>query len=183
MNINCDLPLELFGGFIYICWDIKKRRAKERWQDMRQILTILAIGITALSGVAHAAGSSDAPKAKDLTEMVEARKLVKAERYEEAMPLLDKVISQQPKNADALNLLAYSQRKFDDLEASLANYKKALAIDPSHKDAHEYIGELYLRMGDLASSEKHLKLLESICSFGCEQLDELKAAIAEYKKK
>lgn len=96
--------------------------------------------------------------------------------------MLDKVISKQPDNADALNLLAFSQRKLDDLKASLANYKKALVIDPSHKDAHEYIGELYLRMGDIVSSEAHLKRLESLCVSGCSQLDELRAAIADYKK-
>ena len=56
-------------------------------------------------------------------------------------------------------------------------------MDPSHKDAHEYIGELYLRMDDLANAEKHLERLDQLCSFGCEQFDELKAAIAAYKKK
>jgi protein involved in temperature-dependent protein secretion len=58
-----------------------------------------------------------------------------------------------------------------------------LGIDPSHKDAHEYLGELYLRMGDLAKAEKQLKQLGNLCSFGCDQLDELKSAIAAYKKK
>ena len=150
---------------------------------MKQILAVLAIGILAMTGTAHAAGSSDAPEAKDLAEMVQARDMIKGEHYNQAIPLLNKVIAQQPKNADALNLLAYSQRKTDDVQASLANYKKALAIDPSHKDAHEYIGELYLRMGDLANAEKHLKRLDSICFSGCEQYDELKAAIAAYKQK
>ncbi len=150
---------------------------------MKQFLAVLAIGMLAMTGTAHAAGSSDAPEAKDLAEMVQARDLIKGERYNEAIPMLNKVIAQQPKNADALNLLAYSQRKTDDIQASLANYKKALAIDPSHKDAHEYIGELYLRMGDLANAEKHLKQLDSICFFGCEQFNELKAAIAAYKQK
>ena len=150
---------------------------------MKQILAVLAIGIFVMTGTAHAAGSSDAPEAKDLAEMVQARDLIKGEHYNQAIPLLNKVIAQQPKNADALNLLAYSQRKTDDVQASLANYKKALAIDPSHKDAHEYIGELYLRMGDLANAEKHLKRLDNICFSGCEQFNELKAAIAAYKQK
>ena len=150
---------------------------------MKQILAVLAIGIFVMTGTAHAAGSSDAPEAKDLAEMVQARDMIKGEHYNQAIPLLNKVIAQQPKNADALNLLAYSQRKTDDFQASLANYKKALAIDPSHKDAHEYIGELYLRMGDLANAEKHLKRLDNICFSGCEQFNELKAAITAYKQK
>ena len=150
---------------------------------MKQILAVLAIGIFVMTGTAHAAGSSDAPEAKDLAEMVQARDMIKGEHYNKAIPLLKRVIAQQPKNADALNLLAYSQRKMDDFQASLANYKKALAIDPSHKDAHEYIGELYLRMGDLANAEKHLKSLDKICFSGCEQFNELKAAITAYKQK
>ena len=150
---------------------------------MKQILAVLAIGILAMTGTAHAAGSSEAPEAKDLAEMVQARNMIKGEHYNQAIPLLNEVIAQQPKNADALNLLAYSQRKTDDFQASLANYKKALAIDPSHKDAHEYIGELYLRMGDLANAEKHLKRLDNICFSGCEQFTELKAAITAYKQK
>ena len=150
---------------------------------MKQILAVLAIGVLAMTGTAHAAGSSDAPEAKDLAEMVQARDMIKGEHYNQAIPLLKRVIAQQPKNADALNLLAYSQRKTDDVKASLANYKKALAIDPSHKDAHEYIGELYLRMGDLANAEKHLKRLDNICFSGCEQFNELKAAITAYKQK
>tara|TARA_B100000676_G_scaffold248318_1_gene251978 strand:+ start:490 stop:948 length:459 start_codon:yes stop_codon:yes gene_type:complete len=150
---------------------------------MNQILAVFAIGILAMTGTAHAAGSSAAPEAKDLVEMVQARDMIKGEHYNQAIPLLNKVIAQQPKNADALNLLAYSQRKTDDFQASLANYKKALAIDPSHKDAHEYIGELYLRMGDLANAEKHLKRLDNICFSGCEQFNELKAAITAFKKK
>ena len=150
---------------------------------MKQLLVVLAVGIFLFTGSAHAAGSSDAPAKTDLAEMMVARDHIKAERYKDAIPQLQKVIAQQPQNADAWNLLAYSQRKIDDLTASLENYNKALSIDPSHKDAHEYLGELYLRMGDLAKAEKQLKQLDNLCSFGCDQLDELKSAIAAYKKK
>ena len=150
--------------------------------NMKQLLAVLAFGMFLLTGSAHAAGSSDAPAATDLAEMMAARNHIKAERYKDAIPQLQKVIAQQPQNTDAWNLLAYSQRKMDDLTASLENYKKALSIDPSHKDAHEYLGELYLRMGDLAKAEKQLKRLDNLCFFGCDQLDELKSAIAAYKK-
>ena len=150
---------------------------------MNKIFAILMTGALIAAGPALGAGSDDPPKAADLAELVTAREHVKAERYGEAIPLLKKVVAKQPQNAGAYNLLAYSQRKQDDVEASLANYKTALKIDPTHKDAHEYIGELYLRMDDLANAEKHLKRLDSLCFFGCEQFDELKAAIAAYKKK
>ena len=109
---------------------------------MKHLLAILVAGLFIVFGKAYAAGSDDPPKAADPAELVAAKKHVQAENYKEAIPLLKKVVAAQPQNANALNLLAYSQRKSDDLKASLANYKKALAVDPSHKDAHEYIGEL-----------------------------------------
>tara|TARA_B100001142_G_C14262797_1_gene627745 strand:+ start:77 stop:556 length:480 start_codon:yes stop_codon:yes gene_type:complete len=151
--------------------------------SMRYLLVILLTGLFVLTERAHAAGSDDPPKAVDLAEFIAAKKHVQSENYKEATSLLQKVVAAQPQNVSALNLLAYSQRKSDDLKASLANYKKALALDPSHKDAHEYIGELYLRLGDLVRAEEHLSRLDQICFFGCEQLDELKAAITAYKKK
>ena len=99
---------------------------------MKQNLAVLAIGIIAITGTAQAAGSSAAPEVKDLAGKVQAGDLIKGERYNQVIPLVNKVIAKQPKNTGALNLLAYSQRKTDDVQASLTNYKKALAIDPSN---------------------------------------------------
>ena len=150
---------------------------------MKQLLAIVATCTFLATGLAYAAGSSDPPKPSDMAELVKAREAIPAEKYADAIPLLEKVVAAQPQNDDAFNLLAYSQRQSDDLKTSLANYQKALAIDPSHRDAHEYVGELYLRMGDLANAEKHLKRLDSLCTFGCRQFDELEEAVAAYKKK
>ena len=149
---------------------------------MTRLFAISVVCVFLASGPVLAAGSSDPPAPKDMAEMVQAREHVQANRFNEAVPLLKKVVAAEPQNADAWNLLAFSQRKMDDLQDSLANYRKALEIDPDHKDAHEYLGELFLRMGDLKSAEQHLKRLDSICMFGCKQFDQLKAAIAEYKK-
>jgi Flp pilus assembly protein TadD len=95
---------------------------------------------------------------------------------------LKAVVKAQPQNADAWNLLAYSERKTDKLDDAMVHYMKALSIDPKHRDAHEYIGELYLRLGDLEGAKKHLKRLDDICTFGCEQFDELKEAIEAHGK-
>lgn len=149
---------------------------------MTRLFAISVVCAFLATGPVLAAGSSDPPAPKDMAEMVQAREHIQANRYTDAIPLLKTVVAAEPQNADAWNLLAFSQRKMDDLQESLANYKKALEIDPDHKDAHEYMGELFLRMGDLKSAEEHLKRLDSLCLFGCKQYDELKAAIAAYKK-
>ena len=45
--------------------------------------------------------------------------------------------------------------------------------------AHEYIGEAYLMVGDLASAQKHLEALRKICLLPCEEFADLEREIAE----
>jgi hypothetical protein len=45
-----------------------------------------------------------------------------------------------------------------------------------------YVGEwLNLQMGDLGKAKAQLAKLDKLCFFGCEEYDDLKRAIAEYK--
>ena len=60
-------------------------------------------------------------------------------------------------------------------------YDEALRIDPRHRGALEYSGELYLQTGDLAKAEQRLATLDKTCRFGCSEYSELKKAIAQYK--
>jgi hypothetical protein len=69
------------------------------------------------------------------------------------------------------------------MDKAFEHYKRALEIDPRHRGAHEYIGEAYLMVGDLASAEKHLAALRSICVLPCEELDDLRQAIADHQAK
>jgi hypothetical protein len=56
-------------------------------------------------------------------------------------------------------------------------------MDPEHRGAHEYVGEAYLKVGNLEMAKKHLAALDGICFFGCEEYDDLKAAVAAYRPK
>ena len=150
---------------------------------MKSFVVLSTVFAFLTRGSAYAVGSSNSPVKTDLEDMTKARHEIQEGNFKIAILLLKNVLTQQPDNADAWNMLAYSQRKSDDLLVSLENYRKALSIDSSHKDAHEYIGELYLRMGDLANAEKHLKILDKICVLSCEQFDELEEAISVFKKK
>ena len=69
-----------------------------------------------------------------------------------------------------------------DLDNAIVHYTAALEIDPKHKNAHEYIGEAYLALGDVESAETHLEALDKICLFSCAAYRELKRAIKAYKK-
>jgi Flp pilus assembly protein TadD len=149
---------------------------------MRHLPPLFLACVLALTplAAAQAAGSSSTPANPDLAQ---AEKLADSGDYAAAIPLLEKVLAADPKNADALNYLGYSQRKLGDRESALKNYEAALAVDPEHRGANEYLGELYLEMGDLAKAEERLAVLDKACFFGCEEYTELKESIESYKAK
>jgi tetratricopeptide (TPR) repeat protein len=108
---------------------------------------------------------------------------IKAERYGEAIPLLAAYVARAPADANGENWLAYAYRKSGQLEAAFEHYEKALAIDPDHRGAHEYMGEAYLIVGKLAQAEEHLRVLDRLCLFPCEEYSDLKRAVAAYKSR
>ena len=108
---------------------------------------------------------------------------VKQKNWREAIARMENVVKRDEKNADAWNLLGYAYRNLGEMENSFANYERALTINPQHRDAHEYIGEAYLQVGNLAKAEEHLRALDKICWLPCEQHTELKEKIEEYKRK
>jgi Flp pilus assembly protein TadD len=89
-----------------------------------------------------------------------------------------------PDNADLQNYLGFAYRNLGQLDSAFSHYKRALALDPRHRGAHEYIGEAYLIVDDLAGAERHLAALRDICLLPpCEALDDLAAAIKTWQAK
>jgi len=107
---------------------------------------------------------------------------IKAQKWAAAIPLLEGVVKRDAGNADAFNLLAYATRKNGNAAGSIPIYERALALDPKHKGAHEYIGEAYLALNNLPKAKEHLARLNSICFFSCEEYRDLKKAVEQYEK-
>ena len=153
----------------------------------RHLILTAAFVLATLLGFAampaQAAGGSDpVPAAKPADpNFTEGRKAIDAKNWAAAIPLFQAVVAKDAQNADAFNWLGYAYRNQGDYEQSFAHYNKALAIDPKHRGAHEYIGEAYLKTGNLAKAEEHLKRLDSLCTFGCAEYTELKNKIAAHK--
>ena len=86
-------------------------------------------------------------------------------------------------SADWNNLMGYTTRKLDapDYAAAGKYYDEALRIDPKHRGALEYSGELFLITGDLPKAEERLAALDQACRFSCEEYRDLKGAIERYK--
>ncbi len=126
-----------------------------------------------------AAGSKSKSTKRTSTYEI-AEKAVKAGDYKRAIPLLQKVVAKNSKHYDALNYLGFSHRQLGENEISLRYYKNVLAMKPDHRGANEYLGELYLKEGKLDLAKQQLAKLDKICTFGCKEFDDLKAAIKVY---
>ena len=143
------------------------------WVLALALVLSLPSGTSALA----AGGSSDGGNAA----LREAQNLIAEQRYEEALTELEEVVARDESNADAWNLIGFSHRKLGRYGPALEAYARALAIDPRHTEAIEYLGELHLALDDLAEAERQLARLSEICGSGCDEYDELKDAIARYK--
>ncbi len=139
----------------------------------------------ASSWAADTPASDPAPVAPARADrMVTGRAAVKASDWKKAIAELTAAVKDQPGNADAHNLLAYSYRKqaSPDLPKAFEHYNIALKLNPNHKGAHEYIGEAYLMDKQPAKAEEHLTRLKTICGGpGCEEYDDLAKALAGYR--
>jgi len=145
----------------------------------RYLMTVVMSFV--LVSVAMAAGSSSSSTQPTDSYYEQGVKAVKSAKYDKAIKLFNKVIATKPTDADAWNYLGFSNRKLKKFDQALSAYQRALAIDPNHRGANEYLGELYLQTGEPEKARERLKKLDDICFFGCEELDDLKAAILAYE--
>ena len=102
--------------------------------------------------------------------------------YESAIKYLEKSIKNDPTNANAFNMLGYSNRKLGKNKEAFGYYNKALKLDPKHRGTHEYLGKLYLNLNQPEKAKIHLSKLDDICLFGCDEYTSLKKAIEGYDK-
>ncbi len=108
------------------------------------------------------------------------QKALKTKNWALAAASFKKVVADNPKNADAYNLLGYSSRWLGKYDEAFAAYDKALALDPKHKGALEYSGVAYLKVNQKAKAEAQLAKLKVICA-ACEETTDLAKAISVYK--
>ena len=148
---------------------------------IRLVSTILAL--LAAAQLAYAADSSPTPRAPSDPYL---------ERFDAAKARLDwgaaagvmkEAVAARPDNADYHNLYAYALRKggTKDMDLVFRHYNEALRIDPKHRGALEYSGELYLQLGQIDKAEQRLATLNKVCFLPCSEYTELKKAVERYK--
>lgn len=135
-------------------------------------LALLAPGAAVAEGSDTAASTAPAVQ----SGYAEAKAAVDAGRYPEALRLLAAVLKAEPRNADALNLMGYSNRKMNRMAEAARWYGAALKANPRHLGALEYQGEMFVEIGDYASARANLNRLAVLCGT-CNEWSDLRAAL------
>ncbi len=128
----------------------------------------LAIGLL-INPLVDAAPSKPKPKTLSAGQLYDkGMAAVKAKDYEKALEQFQAAEKLEPRNADALNMIAYSNRKLGRLKVAFTYYNKALAVRERFPEAREYLGEAHLQAAILQA-----QVLESYGDEGSAQLAEL----------
>ena len=109
----------------------------------------------------------------------EAVGLINQERFVEAFAALERTQEAVGPHADVLNYMGFASRKLGRLDDALGYYREALRLEPNHLGATEYLGELYIQMGELDRARTQLARLDDLCAYGCAQREELARWIAD----
>lgn len=138
----------------------------------------LTLALLTAASAGSQAADTFAPSSGD--PLVAARGHVAAREWGLALAELRRVDARG--DADWNNLMGYTLRKKmpPDLDGAATHYKEALRIDPRHRGALEYWGELHLMRGDVAAAEARLASLVQICGT-CAEQQELKRAIERHR--
>jgi len=116
------------------------------------------------------------------SEYARGKKAVEAKDWTTAILLLSRAEVQDDRNADLENLLGYAYRNAGRFDEAFKHYRQSLRLNPRHRGAHEYIGEAYLLINDVAKAEEHLATLARICVVPCEEHEDLRRKIEDYKR-
>lgn len=114
----------------------------------------------------------------DDVNLADVERLIESEKFEDAVMKLQAYTEASPFDPDGYNLLGYSQRQLGAYDEAKSAYDRALRLDPAHKGAMEYLGELYLQTGKPEEAKAMLTRLEEACGTDCPEYRKLSEAIA-----
>ena len=101
--------------------------------------------------------------------------LAKADRYQEAIDLLD--LLQNPKTPKALNYRGYATRKLGRTEEGIGYYLQSVAMDPHYVQVREYLGEAYVIQGKIELAKEQLETIKALGGTESEEYEDLAKAI------
>lgn len=146
----------------------------------------LAVALAfAIVPIAMAADTESSPaKNAASADYVAGKQAVEQKQWTLAAESFKRATLQDPKNADAWNMLGYSSRWAGKYPEAFDAYARALALEPNHRGANSYLGVAYVRTHDLVKAHVQLAKLESICgNKECDEYKLLDKAIVGYTSK
>jgi len=145
---------------------------------------LLGVGLVLSPALVAGDPKEETPAQEQLDpDYAAGRAAIAAKKWPEAIKALSSAALRDTRNADIQNYLGYAYRNTGQFEQAFTHYRRALQLNPRHRGAHEYIGEAYLLVNDLAKAEEHLAALQRICLIPCEEYEDLKKAVADYRRR
>jgi Flp pilus assembly protein TadD len=145
---------------------------------------VLAVCLLLVPSVCLAVDTDDDPAAAKLDpDYAAGKKAIESKNWQAAIKLLNSAALRDTRNADIQNYLGYAHRNSGQMELAFKHYGRALQLNPRHRGAHEYIGEAYLMVNNLAKADEHLAALQKICLIPCEEYGDLKKQIDVYRRR
>lgn len=147
---------------------------------MNKFFTRIAAATTLALAIGPAF-AADTYSSSPTDSLAAARAHIAAGQWNAAIDELKKV--NDTGSANWNNLMGFAHRKSatPDFAAAERYYDAALRIEPKHRGALEYSGELYLMTNDLAKAEQRLAALDKACFLPCDEFKLLKKAVESYK--
>ena len=137
--------------------------------------------LTKIMGNQNPPSSKGDTKVDILVDKSMILKFINQGEYKKAKKNLLVIIKKDEGDAEAYNLLGYTERQLQNYILAIEFYKKALTINNDFIGAHHYIAMAYLELDDIEKAKYHLNQLDLICLFGCEDYFEVKNKIEFYE--
>ena len=147
------------------------------------VALIAVVWLAWWSGTGVADPTEDGADVKLDPDYAAGKQAIDDKDWSVAIKSLNSAALRDTRNANIQNYLGYAYRNAGQLDLAFRHYQRALQLNPRHRGAHEYVGEAYLIVNNLAKAEEHLAALQKICLIPCEEYTDLKKKIAEYRDK
>jgi predicted Zn-dependent protease len=135
----------------------------------------LALALAFAAPAARAVGP-DTFRGASEPDYQEAVRLIRAQEYSRALPLLRKLDAAFPAEPAVLTWLGFAYRKVKAYETAKGYYAAALAADAWYRPAIAYQGQWFVETGDIPSAKANLARLRQICA-ACEETKDLEQAL------
>ena len=148
-------------------------------------LPVCMVLLACLAGPTRAA---DTPSNMGGPPLDLARQSIATQDWPTALERLQSALREQPDsdhNADFHNLMGFVLRHLPtpDMERVFRHYERALALDPSHRQAREYLGEAWLMVGQKDKALEQLQAIEQLCGNTlCDEWKDLQQAIDQHRR-